>query len=79
MKYDFNSLIYDSYSLYYKIPKPTRKYLYISINDFRGTSTKIEISCEFPVWAIIILVIDGIIIITFALIAFCKCINKKKY
>ena len=78
LKYDFNSLIYDSYSLYYKIPKPARKYLYISITNFKGTSAKIEISSEFPVWAIIVLVIVGIIIITVALIAFRKCRNKKK-
>ena len=70
--------IYNHYSSYYKIPKPTQRYLYLSINDFKGSYVEIEISSGFPVWAIVLLVILGVIIVAVILIIIIKFIKRKR-
>ena len=74
----YHSKIYNHYSYYYKISKPTHKYLYLSINDFRGSYAKIEISSGFPVWAIVLLVVLGVIIVSVIIIVIIKYIKRKR-
>ena len=50
--YDWNNQreIYLHYTNYFKIPKPTQRYLYISMSEFAGSYGEIEISEGFPVY-----------------------------
>ena len=77
--YDF----YDDFTFYFKIPKSTERYLYLSIpylTPHFGCSYKVEIgvSKEFPLWALIIIIIVSSAIIIGGIIATIFFIRKRR-
>ena len=55
----------DTYTFkkYYNIPKPSVRYLLLSVPKFLGSSAEIGISNGFPLWAIILIVFEALIFI----------------
>ena len=78
--YDWSTLkeIYSHYTNYFKIPKPSQRYLYVSMSEFSGSYGEIKISEGFPVWAIVVIIIVVVIIITAIIIAIIKHIIKRR-
>ena len=78
--YDWSTLkeIYSHYTNYFKIPKPSQRYLYVSMSEFSGSYGEIKISEGFPVWAIVVIIIVVVIIITAIIIAIIKHIKKRR-
>ena len=78
--YDWNNQreIYLHYTNYFKIPKPTQRYLYVSMSEFAGSYGEIEISEGFPVWAIIVIIIGGVLIFTAIIIGIIRGIRRSR-
>ena len=73
----YHHYIYDSYTSYFKISKPSNRYLIIAIPDFYGSSVEIGYSNGFPVWAIVLIVIVVVIIIVGVIIGIIFYIRRK--
>ena len=75
---DSESLIY-----HFKIPKPSERYLFVSIPDFYKEDyydflVEIEIEEPFPVWAIILIVFGAIVFIAIIIIVIIYFIRKSR-
>ena len=72
---------YDRYTYYFKIPKPSERYLFVSIPDFYIRYygyVEIEIEDPFPVWAIILIVLGVIVFIAIIIIVIIYFIRKSR-
>jgi len=75
--YDYYYTYYYHYTSYYKIPKPSERYLLIAIPDFIGSYVEIGHSTGFPVWAIAVIVVVVIIIIIAAVVIIIYYIRRR--
>ena len=69
--------IYDYYTSYFKIAKPSERYLLIAIPEFYGSYVEIGYSNGFSVWAIVLIVILVVIIIVGVIIGIIFFIRRK--
>ena len=68
---------YKYISSYFKIPKLNKRFLIVSIPEFEGKNSEIEISKPFPKWAIITLIFVVGIALFITWITICVCCAKK--
>ena len=76
-----NDYIYEEFTYYFKIPKPTYRYLYLSIPNTRPFSSRykiqIGVSSRFPLWLIISIIILVAPILLILIKIICKKIKRK--
>ena len=76
-----NDYIYEEFTYYFKIPKPTYRYLYLSIPNTRPFSSRykiqIGVSSGFPLWLIISIIIFVAPILLILIKIICKKIKHK--
>ena len=59
-----------TFTKYYNIPKPSVRYLLLSVPQFSGSSAEIGISSGLPLWAIILIVFGALIFVGIIIISF---------